>query len=104
MQVLYCPDHDHITFDGVIEPIRETLDEEAPDILLDYPPRVGRGDNPLHANLDFIDELVAQARHLPVIIQAGGDQLCQRRVGVTVRHLPTADRSEEHTSELQSLR
>lgn len=92
--MLHGPDHDHLVrLNGIVNAVRESVDEVASNVGLDGSPCERIGDDRANTRLDFIDEGVAQTRNLSVVELARGDEFRQRCVGETIFHLRNAARA-----------
>jgi hypothetical protein len=98
IKILYRPNHDHVSFNGVVNAIRKTLDEVTPDIVFDHAPHGRPVKNDSDASFDFIDKGVTQSRDLPVVIPTSRDELGQRFVNKTMPQFRGAARTSLRAS------
>jgi hypothetical protein len=86
MQVLHRPDNDNLVLNRTIDAVGKAADKIASAILFDDSPSVRRSNDRLHRDFDFVNELVAQTRHLPIVILTRSDELSECCFSVTVGH------------------
>ena len=56
MEVFHGPNHSHIVFDRVVNPVRKTLDKVTPDIIFDHAPNVRPLENDSNTRFHFIPQ------------------------------------------------